>query len=108
MIFSRKLPYRIRELLKQKEPYSFNRKYDTQKNIRSPYEGEVVEVLTDRGVVVGLGSPLFKVKNEGSSNTKLAGLKGVLYIPSKDGKNKKRNGSFGGSFYRSAAGIRIY
>lgn len=65
-------------------------KYDTQKNIRSPYEGEVVEVLTDRGVVVGLGSPLFKVKNEGSANTKLAGLKGVLYIPSKDGKKIKK------------------
>ncbi len=65
-------------------------KYDTQKNIRSPYEGEVVEVLTDRGVVVGLGSPLFKVKNEGSPNTKLAGLKGVLYIPSKDGKKIKK------------------
>lgn len=65
-------------------------KYDTQKNIRSPYEGEVVEVLTDRGVVVGLGSPLFKVKNEGNSNTKLAGLKGVLYIPSKDGKKIKK------------------
>ncbi|AZA86484.1 NHLP bacteriocin system secretion protein [Chryseobacterium shandongense] len=65
-------------------------KYNTQKNIRSPYEGEVVEVLTDRGVVVGLGSPLFKVKNEGSANTKLAGLKGVLYIPSKDGKKIKK------------------
>lgn len=65
-------------------------KYDTQKNIRSPYEGEVVEVLTDRGVVVGLGSPLFKVKNEGSANTKLTGLKGVLYIPSKDGKKIKK------------------
>ncbi|MEC3875870.1 NHLP bacteriocin system secretion protein [Chryseobacterium salviniae] len=65
-------------------------KYDTQKNIRSPYEGEVVEVLTDRGVVVGLGSPLFKVKNEGSAITKLAGLKGVLYIPSKDGKKIKK------------------
>ncbi|WP_415329008.1 NHLP bacteriocin system secretion protein [Chryseobacterium sp. MMS23-Vi53] len=65
-------------------------KYDTQKNIRSPYDGDVVEVLTDRGVVVGLGTPLFKVKNEGTANTKLAGLKGVLYIPSKDGKKIKK------------------
>lgn len=65
-----------------------SQKYDTQKNIRSPYDGEVVEVLTDRGVVVGQGSPLFKVKNEG--NGKMAGLKGVLYIPSKDGKKIKK------------------
>ena len=65
-------------------------KYDTQKNIRSPYDGEVVEVLTDRGIVVGQGTPLFKVKNEGTSTTKLAGLKGVLYIPSKDGKKIKK------------------
>lgn len=65
-------------------------KYDTQKNIRSPYDGEVVEVLTDRGIVVGQGTPLFKVKNEGNSTTKLAGLKGVLYIPSKDGKKIKK------------------
>lgn len=63
-------------------------KYDTNKNIRSPYDGEVVEVLTDRGVVVGQGTPLFKVKNKGIQN--LAKLNGILYIPSKDGKKIKK------------------
>ena len=63
-------------------------RYDNQKNIRSPYDGEVVEVLTDRGVVVGTGSPLFKVKNQ--KNTEANRLSGVLYIPSKDGKKIKK------------------
>lgn len=63
-------------------------KYETQKNIKSPYDGEVVEVLTDRGVVVGLGTPLFKLKNLNNEN--LTKLQGVLYIPSKDGKKIKK------------------
>lgn len=63
-------------------------KYDTQKNIKSPYDGEVIEVLTDRGIVVTQGTPLFKVKNKGREN--LAKLNGVLYIPSKDGKKIKK------------------
>ena len=63
-------------------------RYDNQKNIRSPYDGEVVEVLTDRGVVVGTGTPLFKVKNQkDQQNSKLTG---ILYIPSKDGKKIKK------------------
>ncbi len=40
-------------------------RYDTQSNIKSPYSGEVVEVLTDAGVMVGPGTPLFKLKNQG-------------------------------------------
>lgn len=63
-------------------------RYETQNKIKSPYDGEVVEVLTDAGVVVGAGTPLFKLKNIGAE--KLAGLKGVLYIPSQDGKKIKK------------------
>ncbi|MBB4807359.1 HlyD family secretion protein [Chryseobacterium defluvii] len=63
-------------------------RHDTQTNIRSPYDGEVVEVLTDAGVVVGPGTPLFKLKNKYSIQH--AKLKGVLYIPSQDGKKIKK------------------
>ena len=63
-------------------------RYDTQTNIRSPYSGEVVELLTDAGVVVGPGTPLFKLKNQNDSQA--AKLKGVLYIPSQDGKKIKK------------------
>lgn len=63
-------------------------RYETQNKIKSPYDGEVVEVLTDAGGVVGAGTPLFKLKNIGSE--KLATLKGVLYIPSQDGKKIKK------------------
>jgi HlyD family secretion protein len=60
-------------------------RYDLQTNIRSSYAGEVVEVLTDAGIIVGQGTPLFKLKNQ----NQIAGddkLKGVLYIPAQDGK----------------------
>ncbi|QNS41682.1 NHLP bacteriocin system secretion protein [Chryseobacterium manosquense] len=64
-----------------------NERFDTQKNIRSPYDGEVVEVLTERGTVVGTGTPLFKLKNQKDGNKKITS---VLYIPSKDGKKIKK------------------
>jgi HlyD family secretion protein len=64
-----------------------NERFDTQKNIRSPYDGEVVEVLTERGVVVGTGTPLFKLKNQKDDTKKITS---VLYIPSKDGKKIKK------------------
>lgn len=61
-------------------------RYDIESNIRSQHTGQVVEVLTDAGVVVGQGAPLFKLKN----NEDLAEeLRGVLYIPSQDGKKIK-------------------
>ncbi len=61
-------------------------RYDIQSNIKSPYSGEVVEVLTDAGIIVGQGTPLFKLKNYDG----VAGdLRGVLYIPSQDGKKIK-------------------
>ncbi len=62
-------------------------RYDIQTNIRSAYDGQVVEVLTDAGVVVGQGSPLFKLKNK--TKTTEDSLRGVLYIPSQDGKKIK-------------------
>jgi len=58
-------------------------RYDIQTNIKSSYAGEVVEVLTDAGIIVGQGTPLFKLKNKIASDDK---LRGVLYIPSQDGK----------------------
>ncbi|MEO1012383.1 MAG: NHLP bacteriocin system secretion protein [Bacteroidota bacterium] len=61
-------------------------RYDIQSNIRSPHDGEVVEVLTDAGIMVGQGTPLFKLKNYNGSTEN---LKGVLYIPSQDGKKIK-------------------
>jgi NHLM bacteriocin system secretion protein len=64
-------------------------RFDTQSNIKSSYNGEVVEVLTDAGVVVNPGSPLFKLKN--LKEEKVAKLKGVLYIPSQDGKKIKKD-----------------
>ena len=64
-----------------------NERFDTQKNIRSPYDGEVVEVLTERGVVVGTGTPLFKLKNQKDDTKKITS---VLYISSKDGKKIKK------------------
>ena len=62
-------------------------RYDIQTNIRSSYGGEVLEVLTDAGVIVSQGTPLFKLKNQ----NQIAGnkLRGVLYIPSQDGKKIK-------------------
>lgn len=63
--------------------------YDNRKNIRSPYDGEVVEVLIERGGVVGSGTPLFRVQSE--NNATPSKLTAVLYIPSKDGK-KIKNG----------------
>ena len=65
-------------------------RHDTQSNIKSPYTGEVVEVLTDAGVMVGPGTPLFKLKNQ-HRGEELARLTGVLYIPSQDGKKIKRD-----------------
>jgi len=61
-------------------------RFDIQSNIRSSYSGQVVEVLTDAGVIVGQGVPLFKLKNRDD----VAGdLRGILYIPSQDGKKIK-------------------
>lgn len=64
-------------------------RYETQSNIKSSYSGEVVEVLTDAGVVVGAGTPLFKLKGQ-DGNELSNKLKAVLYIPSQDGKKIKK------------------
>lgn len=63
-------------------------RYDIQTNIRSSYTGAVVELLSESGMVVNQGTPLFKLKyqNELIENGK---LRGVLYIPSQDGKKIK-------------------
>ena len=71
----------------QRQLESLQERYDIQTNIRSSYKGEVVELLLDAGVVVGQGSPLFKLKDK--ENITDDKLRGVLYIPSQDGKKIK-------------------
>ena len=61
-------------------------RYDLQTNVRSSYVGEVVELLTEAGVVVGQGTTLFKLKTQNHVAGQSENLRGVLYIPSKDGK----------------------
>lgn len=63
-------------------------RYDIQTNIKSSYTGEVLELLIDKGVIVTQGTPLFKLKNK----TQIIDnkLRGVLYIPSQDGKKIKK------------------
>lgn len=62
--------------------------YETKSAITSPHDGVVVEVLSSTGTVVGMGTPLFKLKNdlEVAENGK---IRGILYIPSQDGKKIK-------------------
>lgn len=57
--------------------------YDSQTAIISPYEGEVLELLVDRGDIVGLGSALVKITKKTSEEELLTGL---MFIPAKDGK----------------------
>ncbi len=62
-------------------------RYEIQTNIKSPYDGRVVELLTDAGIMVTQGSPLFKLKHQNHATRDK--LHGVLYIPSQDGKKIK-------------------
>jgi len=55
-------------------------------SIKSPHSGEVVEVLSNAGIMVGLGAPLFKLKNKAAIAGK---VRGILYVPSQDGKKIK-------------------
>jgi len=64
-------------------------RYDLQTNIRSSYSGVVVELLTEAGVIVGKGTSLFKLKTQNQVPGVKENLRGVLYIPSKDGKKIK-------------------
>lgn len=60
--------------------------YEKRNSITSPHTGEVLEILSKSGVVVGPGTPLFKIKNSKTLDDK---LKGVMYISSRDGKKIK-------------------
>jgi len=57
--------------------------YEKNTNIKSPHSGEVIELLASSGIMVGPGSPLFKIKSTDTTEDK---LKGVLYVPAQDGK----------------------
>lgn len=63
-------------------------RYEIQTNIRSQYSGQVVEILTDAGIMVRQGSPLFKMKSLNKVDNSDR-LRGVVYIQSKDGKKIK-------------------
>jgi len=62
--------------------------FDNRTKIKSLHDGEVVEVLASSGVVVGPGTPLFKMKNEAAISS-TGKVKGILYVPSQDGKKIK-------------------
>ena len=62
--------------------------YEKNTKIRSPYDGEVIEVLNNSGSIVGMGTPLFKLKDEISQSDE---IRAVMYVPSRDGK-KLKNG----------------
>ena len=76
---------RIAETERQKK--HLLERYDIQTKIKSPYTGQVVELLTDAGLIVSQGSPLFKLKNQNPITDDK--LHGVLYIPAQDGKKIK-------------------
>lgn len=67
----------------ERQIVNLSQQYDIASNVRSLYSGKVVEVLTDAGIVVAQGSPLFKLKYSNKSDNK---LRGILYIPAQDGK----------------------
>lgn len=62
--------------------------YTTKSAIRSPHDGEVMEVLATDGGVVGIGTPLFKLKND-LAVAENGNIRGILYVPSQDGKKIK-------------------
>lgn len=61
-------------------------KYTLNSSVKSLHGGEVVEILANKGMVIGQGTPICKLKSEDSEEGK---LKGILYIPAKDGKKIK-------------------
>lgn len=62
--------------------------YKIKSAITSPHDGVVVEVLSSTGTVVGMGTPLFKLKNE-LQVADNGNIRGILYVPSQDGKKIK-------------------
>lgn len=62
--------------------------YEIKSTITSPHDGQVVEVLSSKGVVVGMGTPLFKLKND-MAVAENGKIRGLLYVPSQDGKKIK-------------------
>jgi len=60
--------------------------YALDTKVRSLYSGEVVEVLSNPGIVVNKGTSLLKLKSYQASDD---GVKGILYVSSQDGKKIK-------------------
>ncbi len=77
----------IRQRIAQEERrlQQLQEQLDINTHIKSPHGGKVVELLASSGVVVGLGTPLIKIKDE-RAITNDGNIRGVLYIPAQDGK----------------------
>lgn len=65
---------------------NLNEKYSLNSTIKSLHGGEVIEILSSKGMVIGQGTPICKLKSEDGTEGK---LKGILYIPAQDGKKIK-------------------
>lgn len=61
--------------------------YEKTTKVRSPFNGEVIEVLNNSGSIVGMGTPLLKLKDESEQSDN---IRAVMYVPSQDGKKLKR------------------
>ena len=60
--------------------------YNVDTQVKSLHSGQVVEILTNSGVIVSLGTPLCKLK---SGDIVENDLRGILYVSSQDGKKIK-------------------
>ena len=80
----------VRQRIAQEEMrlQQLQEQYQTKSTMISPHDGQVVEVLSSAGVVVGMGAPLFKLKND-LSVAENGKIRGILYVPSQDGKKIK-------------------
>ena len=79
-LINQRIAQEERNLAQLKERYELN----TQ--LKSLYSGLVVEVLSNTGIIVNQGTPLFKLKSAGITDES---IRGILYVSSRDGKKIK-------------------
>ena len=59
------------------------REIEVKSQVRAPYTGRILEVMTERGSVVGPGEPLFSLDLAGRG---VKDLEAILFVPSEHGK----------------------
>jgi HlyD family secretion protein len=59
------------------------REIEVKSQVRAPYTGRILEVMTERGSVVGPGEPLFSLDLSGRG---VKDLEAILFVPSEHGK----------------------